>query len=38
MEAFMAWLKDAAAGVGLVVFFASSFLLAGALQSLLMAG
>jgi len=34
----MAWLKDAAAGVGLVVFFASAFLLTGTLQSLLAAG
>ena len=34
----MAWLKDAVAGVGLVVFFASSMFLAGAAQSLLMGG
>jgi hypothetical protein len=34
----MAWFKDAAAGVGLVVFFASSFLLMGSLQSILAAG
>jgi hypothetical protein len=32
----MAWLKDAVAGVGLVVFFASSFFLVGAAQSLLL--
>jgi hypothetical protein len=34
----MAWLKDVVAGIGLIVFFASSFFLAGAAQSLLMAG
>jgi len=34
----MAWLKDAAAGLGLFVFLASSFVLMGALQSLLTAG
>ncbi|NIJ48966.1 hypothetical protein FHS84_002337 [Rhizomicrobium electricum] len=34
----MAWFKDAVAGIGLIVFFASSFLLAGAAQSLLMVG
>ena len=34
----MAWLKDAVAGIGLIVFFASSFFLAGAAQTLLMAG
>lgn len=33
----MIWLKDAVAGVGLIVFFASSFYLAGAAQALLMA-
>jgi hypothetical protein len=38
MEAMMAWLKDALAGIGLVVFFASSFLLTGAMQSLFGAG
>jgi hypothetical protein len=38
MEAMMAWFKDAAAGVGLVVFFASSFLLTGALQTIFAAG
>ncbi len=34
----MAWLKDAAAGIGLVLFFASTFVLTGSLQSLLAAG
>jgi hypothetical protein len=34
----MAWLKDAVAGIGLVVFFASSLFLASAAQSLLIAG
>jgi hypothetical protein len=34
----MVWFKDAAAGVGLVVFFASSFFLMGTLQSFLAAG
>jgi len=34
----MVWFKDAAAGVGLVVFFASSFLLMGTLQAFLAAG
>jgi hypothetical protein len=38
MEAVMAWFKDAAAGIGLVVFLASSFFLSGAVQSLLTAG
>jgi hypothetical protein len=38
MEAMMAWFKDAAAGVGLVVFFASSFLLTGTLQAIFAAG
>lgn len=33
MEVLMAWLKDAAAGVGLIVFLASSFVLAGAVQA-----
>ena len=33
----MNWLKDAVAGIGLVVFFTSSFFLAGAAQTLLMA-
>jgi|WetSurMetagenome_2_1015567.scaffolds.fasta_scaffold61919_2 hypothetical protein len=33
----MAWFKDIAAGVGLVVFFTSSFLLVGAVQGLLAA-
>ncbi|NIK89578.1 hypothetical protein FHS83_002896 [Rhizomicrobium palustre] len=31
----MNWLKDAVAGVGLIVFFASGLFLAGAAQSLL---
>lgn len=31
------WLKDAAAGAGLVVFMASAFALAGSLQSVLAA-
>jgi hypothetical protein len=34
----MLWFKDVLAGVGLMVFFASSLLLAGATQSLLIAG
>lgn len=34
----MAWFKDVLAGVGLMVFFASSLFLAGATQALLMAG
>lgn len=34
----MTWLKDAVAGVGLIVFFASSVYLAGAAQVLLTAG
>jgi hypothetical protein len=38
MEAEMAWLKDAAAGIGLIVFMASSFVLVGALQAALAAG
>jgi hypothetical protein len=38
MEAIMAWMKDAVAGVGLVVFFTSSFLLMSAAQSLLAVG
>ncbi len=33
----MAWMKDAAAGIGLIVFFTSSFVLLGAAQTLLMA-
>jgi hypothetical protein len=33
----MAWFKDAAAGIGLIVFFVSSFLLMGAMQGLLAA-
>jgi hypothetical protein len=37
METLMAWLKDAVAGIGLIVFFASSFFLAGAAQTLLLA-
>ncbi len=31
----MAWLKDAAAGIGLVVFLASSFVLTNALPALI---
>jgi len=31
----MAWLKDAAAGIGLVVFLASTFVLTGAAQAFL---
>jgi hypothetical protein len=38
METMMAWFKDAAAGVGLVVFFTASFVLMGAAQTLLTAG
>jgi len=38
MEAAMAWLKDAAAGMGLVVILASSFVLTSAVQALLAAG
>jgi hypothetical protein len=38
MERLMAWFKDAVAGIGLIVFFASSFFLAGAVQTLLTAG
>jgi hypothetical protein len=34
----MAWLKDVAAGLGVVVFLASSFVLTGAIQLLLRAG
>ncbi len=34
----MAWLKDAAAGIGLVVFFASTFFLTSAAQVLFAAG
>ena len=34
----MAWFKDAVAGIGLVVFFASSFFLVSAAQSLLIVG
>ena len=34
----MDWFKDAVAGIGLVVFFASSFLLTGAVQALFAAG
>lgn len=34
----MAWLKDAMAGVGLVVFFASGLFLTGAAQTLFIAG
>ncbi len=34
----MAWMKDVAAGVGLVVFFTASFVLMGAAQSLLAVG
>jgi hypothetical protein len=37
MEAMMAWFKDIAAGVGLVVFFTASFFLMGAAQTLLAA-
>jgi hypothetical protein len=33
----MAWVKDAAAGFGLIVFFASSLYLAGAVQAWLIA-
>ena len=33
----MSWIKDAVAGIGLVVFFGSSFFLASAAQTLLMA-
>jgi hypothetical protein len=36
MEAnMMAWIKDAAAGVGLLAFIASSFVLANAMQAVL---
>lgn len=31
----MVWLKDAAAGIGLVVFLASAFVLSGAVQTLI---
>ncbi len=34
----MSWLKDAVAGIGLIVFFASSFFLASAAQTLLITG
>jgi|GEM_PF-1006758 len=34
----MAWLKDAVAGVGLVIFLASGLFLTGAAQTLLTAG
>lgn len=34
----MAWFKDALAGIGLVVFFASGLVLTGAAQALLSAG
>jgi hypothetical protein len=37
-EAIMSWFKDVVAGIGLIVFFGSSFFLAGAAQTLLMAG
>lgn len=33
----MAWMKDAVAGIGLIVFFTSSFFLLGAAQTLLAA-
>jgi hypothetical protein len=33
----MVWMKDAAAGIGLIVFFTSSFVLMSAAQSLLAA-
>ena len=36
-EAIMLWVKDAAAGVGLVAFMAASFLLASGAHSLLSA-
>jgi hypothetical protein len=35
MERAMAWLKDAAAGIGLIVFMASFFVLANAAQAFL---
>jgi hypothetical protein len=35
MEAKMVWLKDIAAGVGLMAFLASAYVLAGAAQALL---
>jgi hypothetical protein len=35
MERFMAWFKDAAAGVGLVIILASSFVLTSAAQAFL---
>jgi hypothetical protein len=34
----MAWIEDAAAGVGLVVILVSSFVLTGALQALFVTG
>jgi len=34
----MTWLKDAVAGIGLMVFFVSSFALMGAAQTLLATG
>ena len=38
MESAMAWFKDAAAGVGLVVFLVSSFVLTSAAQAFFAAG
>ena len=37
-EAHLAWFKDALAGIGLILFFASGLILSGAGQSLLFAG
>lgn len=34
----MAWFKDAVAGIGLIVFFTSSFFLVNAAQALTVAG
>jgi len=34
----MTWLKDVAAGIGLIVFMVSSFVLVGAMQAAFLAG